>query len=95
MLCLCEPSVHISGLVRLDEAVYQVGAYDQRAPAALSGLAREVAISILAGDRRGLIEKVVSGGCITLHDALNGGRYQQIPAYDALDGRYASTRESP
>ena len=41
--------------------------------------------TVLAGDLRRLCEEGVSGGCITLHDALNGGRYQQIPAYDALD----------
>jgi hypothetical protein len=73
---------HVSGnhrdhrLIEQGDTLGDASETDQRAPAALSGLACEIAISILARDLRGLIEEGVSGGCITLHDALNGGCYQ-------------------
>ena len=60
---------------------------DQGTPATLIGLACEIAISVSAGDLRCLIEEVISSGCVPLHDALNGGGYQQISADDALDSR--------
>ncbi|HET9326053.1 MAG TPA: hypothetical protein VFQ05_04705 [Candidatus Eisenbacteria bacterium] len=75
------------GFVEQRDTLADASETDQGTPATLNGFACEITIPVSAGDLRGLIEEVISSGWITLHDALNGGRYEQVSADDTLDSR--------
>ncbi len=75
------------GFVEQRHTLGKVPQSNQCAPAARTRKRREITIAEPAGDLGRLRERGVACCRIALHDALNRGRNEQVPAHDAVEVR--------